>query len=158
MYDYYVPGARPTAYLRAEQAFELGGICYPSGWLRTATAEECAALGIEPVTVGPRPDPRFYWVSEVRVGGTVSFVAMPKDLAGLKTEAIARIKRAAAAVLAPSDWTVTRAFERGEPLDPAFTAWRQAVRDASTAAETAIAACASVEELAARPSVAWPEP
>jgi hypothetical protein len=157
MYDYYVPNALPTTYLRADQGFERDGIRYAPGWLRLASAEDRAALGIEPAIIGPRPDERYYWVSEVRVGNTVSYVGAPKDLIALKAEAIGRIKAQAAGILAPTDWKVLRTIERGDVLDAAFKNWRQAVRDASSAAEAAIDACATVEELAALAAPTWPE-
>lgn len=157
MCDYYIPNALPSAYLRADQAFALGGVHYPSGWLRLATPAEREALDIQPVRIGPRPDERYYWISEVRVDGAVSFIGAPKDLDVLKADAVSRVKTQAGGILASTDWKVVRAMERNEPLDSALAARRQAVRDASNAAETAVAACATVEDLAALPPTAWPE-
>ena len=75
---------------------------------------------------------------------------------GLKTEALSRVKSQAAALLAPTDWYVTRFAEMG--YDPEtgtvdevavipddVKAFRAAVREASNTIETAITAAANLQ-------------
>lgn len=70
--------------LQLDVAFEANGQGYPANWLRLATPEERAAIGILDVNEQPRPDDRFYWVSGPNLDGT--YTAIPKDLDGLKTQ------------------------------------------------------------------------
>jgi hypothetical protein len=119
------------------EAFTVGDTQYPGNWLSLVTREERAAIGITEIVEQPRPDDRYYWVTENDDG---SFSTAPKDLAELKKIEIANIKLNAAALLAPSDWRAVRAFENGVAMDPAWTAYRAAVRKASSDAEAAVQA------------------
>ena len=133
--------------------FEHGGIRYPANWLRLSTAEEKAALGITEVAEQPRPDDRFYWVTD---NGDGTYTAVPKNLADLKAEAIIRIKTTAGSLLNTSDWKIVRAAEGVKPTDAATLAHRAAVRTKSDEHEAAVEACTSVNELAAL-VLDWPE-
>ena len=128
------------------EAFTIGNTQYPGNWLSLVTREERAAIGITEIVEQPRPDDRYYWVSQNDDG---SFTAMPKDLEGLKKQAVANIKSAAASSLAQSDWMVTRAFETGTAAAPAWSAYRANVRDVSNKAEAATMAATSIDELIA---------
>ena len=50
--------------LPLDTAFEHDGTGYPANWLRLATPEMREAIGITEIVDQPRPDDRFYWVSE----------------------------------------------------------------------------------------------
>ena len=49
--------------LQLDTPFEHDGTSYPANWLRLASPEARAAIGITEVVEQPRPDDRFYWVS-----------------------------------------------------------------------------------------------
>jgi hypothetical protein len=75
---------------------------------------------------------------------------------GLKSQVTAQIKQTAGSLLAPTDWKVIRAAETGATLDAETLAARAAIREASNTNEAAVAACTTVDELAAL-QMAWPE-
>jgi hypothetical protein len=106
--------------------FEHDGTSYPANWLRLATPDERAAIGITEVVEQPRPDDRFYWVSGPNLDG--SWTAIPKDLDGLKANWTAQFKQTAYTMLLPSDWMVVRKTEDNTPVPDAWTQYRTQVR------------------------------
>ncbi len=155
------------------------GTQYPANWLRLASAEEKAAIGITEVADTQTYDDRFYWAVGVpkqlndefafKEDGSPLMVqrydAETKSMIdtdvqvvskGLKSQMIAQVKATAASLLAPTDWKVVRQAEIGTPVDQATLSYRAAVRADSNFNEAAINACASVDELAAYQLV-WPE-
>ena len=141
-------------------AFEIDGTQYPANWLNLSTPEEKAAVGIVDVVYGTQPDDRYYWVSQdapVYADGvvTVNYTATPKDFATLQTSAVAAINAMAYLLLAPSDWMVVKAFETSTKIANPWNTWRAEIRKQTNAQRAAIAACTTVEELAALPAVEW---
>jgi hypothetical protein len=121
------------------------GTQYPANWIRLASPEERAAIGITEVADPERYDERFYWG-----------VGNPKDIDMLKTNMVSQVKQTAGTLLAPTDWKVIRATETSLLLDSETLAKRSAIRAASNANEAAINACVTVDELAAL-QLNWPE-
>ena len=128
-----------------DTAFTHDEIQYPANWIRLASPEERAAIGITEVADPERYDDRFYWG-----------VGNPKDLDMLKIWLANEVKVTAGTLLAPTDWKIIRAQETGAFLDEALLLSRAAIRTASNANETAINACVTVDELAAL-QLNWPE-
>jgi len=114
------------------------GTQYPNNWLRLASPEERAAIGITEQADPATYDDRFYWG-----------VGNPKDLAQCKAMMTAQVKHTAGGLLAATDWKIVRFAETGTVVDTATSEYRAAVRTASNANEQAIAECDTVEELAA---------
>jgi hypothetical protein len=127
--------------------FTANDIQYPANWLRLASPEERAAIGI---TEEPEPeyyDGMFYWG-----------VDNPKDLAQLKTQWISQTNASANARLSTSDWMVVRKAETGTDMPVGWSTYRAAVRTCASAATTAISNCADVTALiSVINSIAWPE-
>jgi len=132
--------------LAIDTPFEYEGVRYPANWLRLSSADERATLGITEVTQQPRPDDQFYWVTD---NGDGTYTSTPKDLDVLKADIIGQVKTTAGTLLASSDWKVVRAAEGVKPVDAATLADRAGIRQRSDEHEAAIAACTTVEELAA---------
>lgn len=155
------------------------GTQYPANWLRLASAEEKAAIGITETADPALYDDRFYWapgvpkqledVPAVKENGSPlmeqvydpvskSMVDTDKQVIqiGLKSQFIAQVKATAAAMLSQTDWKVTRAAEGVKPVDAKTLADRAAIRAASDTNEQAIKACSTVEALAALELV-WPK-
>ena len=64
---------------------------------------------------------------------------------GLKSKAIDTVKAQAAGLLNPTDWYVTRKAETGTEIPADVLTYREAVRTASGAIESAIEACSTLE-------------
>jgi len=62
---------------------------------------------------------------------------------------VSQVKTTAGTLLSQSDWKVVRASEGVKPVDSATLANRAGIRQRSDEHEAAIAACTTVEELAA---------
>jgi hypothetical protein len=140
---------------------DADGTQYPSNWLRLASEDEKAAIGIT-WEADPAPvDNRFYW-SEGNPKRLEDEPAVDEDgdpvldadgvqiiNKGLKTEWVAKQKEIAGSLLAPTDWYVTRKAETGAAIPADVLAYREAVRTTSGTRETEINACTTTEELAA---------
>ena len=131
--------------LALDTPFTSNDIQYPANWLRMTTMEEKEAIGITEVAEPDRYDDRYYWG-----------VGNPKDLDQCKANMVTQIKAAAGSMLAPTDWKVIRATETGIPLDADTLTARADIRAASNTNESAVAACTTVDELAAL-QLTWPE-
>lgn len=148
------------------------GTQFPSNWIRLASPEERAAIGITEVADPEVYDDRFYWApgvpkllndrEEFDEQGNPLFVKVYDaqtqtmvDTAervvtkGLKSQMVAQVKATAGSLLSATDWKVTRAAEGVKAVDAETLAARAAIRAASNANEAAILACTTVEELAA---------
>lgn len=135
-------------------AFEHDGVQYPANWLRLATVEEREAIGITEVVEQPRPDDRFYWVSQNPDG---TWAAIPKDLDSLKTTWAAQMRQTAWSMLMPSDWMVVRKQEDGTAIPQEWTDYRAAVRTAAQTAVSNLEAAADIDAfIASVTSVQWP--
>ena len=165
--------------LSPDTAFTAGDIQYPNNWLRLASPEERAAIGITEVADEDTSfDGRFYWSKgnpkaledklEVKQDGTPLMVQVYDDATeamvdtdkqvvtkGLKSQMIAQVKASAGSMLAATDWKVVRAAEGIKAVDADTLAERSAIRAASDANEAAIVACTSVEALASL-KMNWP--
>ena len=158
--------------LPIDRAFEHDGISYPSNWLRFASAEDKAAIGITEVTEPARADDRFYWNGdinlpkaledrlEVKEDGTPLMVQVydPETEAmvdtdkqvvtkGLKSTMIAQVKHTAGTLLAQTDWMVIRKAERDVAIPADVVAKRAAIVAEADRLEAAIAAVTTVEAL-----------
>jgi hypothetical protein len=122
--------------LQIDTAFSHNGVNYPQNWLRLATPQERAAIGI---TEAPEPawyDDRFYWG-----------VDNPKDLDGLKTQWTDQVRATSSSLLAATDWMVIRKVERNIDIPAETVTFRAAVLAECDRLVTAIAAAANVEAL-----------
>lgn len=136
----YILDGRP---LSPDAPFTHDEIQYPANWLRLATEDEKAAIGVswEP---DPAPyDQRFYW------GYADDGTLLPKDHAQLVEQWVAQTRTTAGTLLAPSDWMVIREADNGTAMPDAVKARRQQIRDFSGLKCAAIEATSSTDELAA---------
>lgn len=158
--------------LALDRPFSHNGINYPANWLRLATSQQKAAIGITEVADEPETpyDQRFYWgpnnpkllndreesdedgnplYVKVYDAETESMVDSEVRLVtkGLKSQWIAQVKDTAGKMLAQTDWMVTRKFERDIDIPTATATFRAAVVTECDRLETAIEACEDVEDL-----------
>lgn len=152
---FQLPDGRTIA---LDTGFVFNDVQYPSNWLRLSSQEERDALGILEIADPPPLDQRFYW------GWDAEGNAIPKALddvttedeegnsyttTGLKTLWIGQTAQTCGSLLAPTDWYVVREADTGLATPAEIRGWRQQLRDACTAKQTAIAAVTTVEELVA---------
>jgi len=130
--------------LGLDAPFTHNEIQYPANWVRLASPEERAAIGITEVPDLAAHDDRFYWAPGV-----------PKEVDSVKSQMVAQIKQTASTLLAPTDWKIVRAAEGVKAADAETLAERAAIRAASDANEAAVGACTTVDELAAL-QMQWP--
>jgi len=138
--------------LQLDTPFEHDGTSYPANWLRLATPEERAAIGITEVVEQPRPDDRFYWVSSNADG---SWTSVPKDVSAIKTMLIAQIKQTTASLLAPTDYKYIRKAETGQEIDAVTVQKRTDIRSAKDANEKLVNDAETVDALSTL-SFTWP--
>jgi len=138
--------------VQIDAPFTVGDINYPPGWLRFATPDARAALGIVEVPDPVRKDDRFWWIDEHNV-------ATPKDLAQLKESWVEQVKATAHSLLTDTDWLVIREVEEPGSMPAEKKAYRKAVRTRSSEIEVAINACVDVPMLEAfvTGDMGWPE-
>ena len=114
------------------------GTQYPANWLRLASPEERAAIGITEVPDPAPYDQRFYWGPE-----------LPKDHDQLVEQWTQQTRTTANTLLAPTDWQVIREADNSKPMDTVIKADRQRIRDAAGIRIAAINATTTTAELAA---------
>lgn len=123
--------------LSPDVAFTHDGIQYPANWLRLASPEERAAIGITEVADEPTYDQRFYWG-----------LNLPKDHAQLVEQWVGQIKATAGSLLAQSDWYITRASETGLVAPQSVLNRRADIRTLSNEKEAFLEATTTTDELA----------
>ena len=141
---------------------DADGTQYPANWLRHASADDKAAIGITEVADPERFDERFYWgvgnpkaledVNEVDENGGAVLDADGNQVVtqGLKSLWVAKQKEIAASMLAPTDWYVTRKAEDSTAAIPtAVSTRRVAIRTTCGTRESEINACDTTDALAA---------
>lgn len=120
--------------LQLDVPFTHDEIQYPANWLRLASPEDRAAIGITEVAEPERYDDRFYWG-----------VGNPKDLAGLKTQWINQVNQTAYSLLVQTDWMIVRKAEVGTDIPADTGTYRASVRTAAVANRAAIAGAADID-------------
>ncbi len=112
--------------LPLDRAFTLNDISYPANWLRVASADDKATIGVEWVDA---PELKFkdkkYYNNSVSPEGEVT--STPKDLDQIKADRIGYAKLTANARLSGSDWQVIAKAERGREIPEDWAAYRTAV-------------------------------
>lgn len=158
--------------LGLDTAFTHNEISYPANWLRLASPEERAAIGITEVADAASYDDRFYWGvnspkqledrDEVDQDGeplyvqeydaaTESMVNTSKRLVakGLKSTWSAQIKDTTNKLLSATDWMVIRKAERDVAIPADVAAQRAAIVAEADRLEAAINLCENVDQLIA---------
>jgi hypothetical protein len=102
--------------------FVSNDVQYPAGWIRLATPEERAAVGITEVPDPPYYDQRFYF------GYDEHGDLIPKDHGQLVEQWIGQTRTTAGTLLAPTDWQIIRETDNGTVIDPKIKDWREQLR------------------------------
>jgi hypothetical protein len=139
--------------LQLDTPFTNAGIQYPANWLRLATPQERAAIGITEVADQVRHDDRFYWNGNITTPKALEDV---DGATGLKSQFIAQMRQTAQQLLAQTDWKIVRASEYNLPVDADTLATRKSIRDFCTMNINAITTCSSVDQLS-KLQFNWPK-
>lgn len=148
--------------LALDTAFTHGGISYPANWLRLASPEERAAIGITEVADPASYDDRFYWgvgnPKQLNDETVTPEQGEPYTQKGLKSQWSAQIKDTTNKLLAATDWMVIRKAERNVDIPAATVTYRAAVL---TECDRLLAAIDGAADVAALATVVttqnWPE-
>jgi hypothetical protein len=156
--------------INLDTEFEWRGIKYPANWVRLASIEERAAIGLKELEPEPYFDQRFYWSPtvpkllddrlEVKEDGTPLYVQVYDKATesmvdtteqvvtkGLKSQWTAQVKNTAGSLLAGTDWMVIRKSERNVEIPASVVAKRAAIVTECDRLEAAIKACNDVPAL-----------
>jgi len=132
------------------------GFTHPSNWASAWSADEKTARGIKEVSVQTKPDERLYSVSGPALDGSWTSTAKNLDdvtetilgekitTVGLKSQWIAKTKKTANSLLAPTDWQVIAKAERDRAIDSNVATYRAAVITKCAAIETSITNAANL--------------
>ena len=135
------------------------GLQHPSNWASAWSAEEKTVYGIKEVAIQAKPDNKFYWVSGPALDG--SWTSIERSLEdvkevdddgkavldadgnqvitlGLKSQWLAKTKKTANSLLAPTDWQVVAKAERDRAIDSNVATYRAAVIVKCTALKKSI--------------------
>lgn len=151
--------------VQAGTPFTWDGVDYPANWCNLSSPEDKAAIGMVDVVYGTQPNDQYYWVTEdapVYNAQTnqvdIDFTSTPKDLTGVKTNAINQINSTAYSILLPTDWMVVKAVETSTTVSPAWNSWRQSIRTTASSAVSSVEGATNVDEVAAVISnINWPK-
>lgn len=130
--------------LALDTPFTHNEIQYPANWIRLASQEERAAIGITEVADPESYDDRFYWG-----------VGNPKDFTQVRDMLHSQITATAYSMLQPTDYKLVRKVETGEEVDEATMTKRSAIRAAFADNAALIETATTVAELAAL-TFTWP--
>lgn len=138
------------------------GTQYPANWLRLASPEERAALGIIEITDPDSYDDRFYWsASNPKQLDDLEVVpenGEPYIQKGLKSQWFSQVKDTTNKLLFSSDWMVIRKVERNVDIPAGTITYRAAVLTECDRLLAAIQAVTTVDELAdVVGAQSWPE-
>ena len=140
--------------LPLNQAFTLNDISYPANWLRIASAEDKAAVGIEyrePPVLQFKNEK--FWYNTVQDGVVTS---TPKNLDMLKRKMVNDANRTAHQMLSGSDWMVVKQQETGVGVLPQWSEHRSAIRTEANRQCDHINAAPNIDSLeTVKPN--WPE-
>jgi hypothetical protein len=141
---------------------DKNGTQYSPDSLLSLTALQKQDLGIYDVAYAPRPDDRFFSVTENAPSFDqtlkivkITFSSTAKQLEdegtgndkvlGLKSEWISQIKQTANNLLSATDWMLVRKIERNVDIPAATATYRAAVMTEANRLEAAITAATNIE-------------
>lgn len=138
------------------------GTQYPANWLRLASPEERAAIGITEIADPDSYDDRFYWsASNPKQLDDLEVVpenGEPYIQKGLKSQWSSQVKDTTNKLLSSSDWMVIRKVERNVDIPAGTITYRAAVLTECDRLLAAIQSVTTVNELADVASAQnWPE-
>jgi len=138
------------------QGFVFAGVRYGSNWYAEMNDAQKAEIGLTEIVMDPRPDDRFYFVSEdpANLG---KWQALPKPLDGLRAMLKQGVQDYVRSNLAQTDWVITREAEGYKAAPSSIVEFRKALRDQGNALITEITALGDFDAVTAWRPHDWPE-
>ena len=126
------------------KAFSSNGVSYPANWLELTSREQHEEIGIV-YAADPAPTPRWdqRWAWGYLANGDLNW----KDHDQKKAQLLSENNRTADTLLAPTDYTVIRKYEKGIAIPADTSSFRDEVRRINDAREAAINGTSTTEEL-----------
>ena len=146
-----------TMYRAIAFVHPVTGNKHPRRWLDLATSDELTAAGIIEITIsGSHKNAEYYNnaesspVYDADAGTvTITYSSSAKTLSPLQDSHAVKIKKKTNKLLNPTDWYVTRKYERSVAIPDKIIALRAAILAVYTAVKSAIAGANDIDELAA---------
>lgn len=166
-----------TKTIQLDTPFTHNDIQYPANWIRLASEEDKANIGMTWEADPVRADDKFYWSGDINnpkaledkeesdENGNPLYVKVldktdPQNpvmvdsterlvTKGLKSNFIAQVKTTAGTILAQTDWMVIRKAERNVDIPSSVATYRASVVNKANELETAIESVTTVEQLIA---------
>ena len=135
--------------IRTPKEITVNGVQHPRQIFRKWSKAELAAVGIYPVRV-ETPDKRYYNTgaeSMNLVDGemVISYATTEKDVEGLKSQLVSKIKQRVGSLLSSSDWRVMREADGGTAMTDAWKTYRNEVRTHGNSLESGVESFASLQ-------------
>ena len=141
------------------------GVQHPASWTRYDAATK-ASIGLVEISVQPKPDERFYWVTGPDLTG--AYTSVPRELEdrkevddnndpilgpdgkqivtlGLKSQYIAQTKATQGSLLSATDWAYIRKTDTGVEVPADIQQYRNEVRLAAGIIEDQITQCTTLD-------------
>lgn len=126
------------------KAFSSNGVSYPANWLELTSREQHEEIGI---VYAADPAPARAWDQRWAWGYLDNGELNWKDYDQKKTQLLDENNRTADSLLAPTDYTVIRKYEKNIAIPDDTSSFRDEVRRINAARETAIEGTSTTEEL-----------
>ena len=101
-------------YVQIDTPFEHNGMRYPSNWIRLASPEERAAIGLVEISDRVDFDRRFYMPLSSHDSSDGN--PIPRDLRLVQETQIAALNETIHRLLQPTDWMYIRRLDTGEAI------------------------------------------
>ena len=139
--------------IKTPRGVTIDGVQHPRNIFTHWTKAELAVIGIKPASI-TSVDTRYKNTGELTWNtsgeeAVGTYATTDVDVATLKADMTSSVQNQAASILAQSDWYAIREAEGGTAIPADWKTYRAAVRTASNAKETEIAALANVDAVKA---------
>jgi len=137
--------------IRTPKEITINGLQYPRQIFRKWSKAELLAIGITPARIEV-PDHRYYNTGAetfTLVDGetVISYSGTEKDVEGLKTQLVSKIKQNVGSLLSSSDWRVIREADGGTAMTDAWKTYRNEIRAHGNSLESGVEAFASLQAI-----------
>ena len=132
-------------YVQIDTPFEHNGMRYPSNWIRLASPEERAAIGLVEISDRVDFDRRFFMPLSSHDSSDGN--PIPRELRLVQETQIAALNETIHRLLQPTDWMYIRRLDTGEAIPNSVVDFRARIREYGAEIKERVKAANSVEEV-----------